>query len=144
MTIRPRIYLAGPIFEQTDEEARDWREYVKARYDGPTLDPMRRDYRGREASPAVTEAIVAGDKLDIKRSDVLIANCPRPSYGTAIEIFYAHSIGVPVVAVMPAGPVSPWVVHHATAIVHNLDEGIDLINDKGFWIGAAGGNHVLH
>lgn len=120
---RPIIYLAGPINGCTDAEANDWRSWVKANYDGPTLDPMRRDYRGRE-DEAVDE-IVELDKKDIEDCGVFLANCPQPSYGTAMEIIYAWEARKPVVVVHPADkPVSPWVRYHADAVVHTLSDAL--------------------
>lgn len=123
MSNLPVIYLAGPINGCTDEQANDWRTYVKENYDGPTLDPMRRDYRGREEE-SVTE-IVELDKVDIEECGVFMANCPNPSYGTAMEIFYAWEALKPVVIIHPVDkPVSPWVRYHSEAIVHTLDDAI--------------------
>lgn len=49
------IYLAGPINGCTDAQANDWRTEAKriAAERGHTcLDPMARDYRGRESEAA--------------------------------------------------------------------------------------------
>lgn len=123
MTDQPTIYLAGPIHGCTDAEACDWRTYVKQQYAGPTLDPMRRDYRGSEDEAA--EQIVELDKTDVEVCDVLLANCPRPSYGTAMEILYAWLMLKPVVVILPPEqPVSPWIRYHATVVVHTLDDAL--------------------
>lgn len=118
------VYLCGGIHGLSDSECKDWREYAKSRLSW-TLDPMRRDYRGREFQNVT--AIVQGDLIDIDESSVVLALCPRPSWGTAMEIFYAHSIGRPVFAVvLPEHPVSPWLRYHAT-ICTSLDEAIERI-----------------
>lgn len=119
------IYLAGPINGCTDAEANDWRSYIKANYDGPTLDPMRRDYRGKE-DESVSE-IVELDKVDIDDCDTFLANCPQPSYGTAMEIFYAWQARKPVIVIHPADkPVSPWVRYHSDAVVYTLDDALSV------------------
>lgn len=114
-----KVYLCGPINGCTDDEAVNWRQVVKdALGVERCLDPMVRDYRGRE-DESVAE-IVENDKADIDGSSAVIANCWQVSAGTAMEILYAWERGVPVVAVVPPGArISPWYRYHAT-IVHSL------------------------
>ena len=123
------VYLAGPINGCTDAEANDWRTAAKellTRHDAEWLDPMRRDYRGRE-DEAVAE-IVEGDKADIDACDVVIASCPRPSYGTAMEILYAWEVGKPVVVMHPEGSaVSPWLRYHSVAVVGSVSGAVDAV-----------------
>lgn len=116
------VYLAGPILGCSDAEAIDWREEAKRELVGlDFLDPMVRDYRGREAE-AFAE-IVEGDKDDIDTSDVMLAMCPRPSVGTSMEVLYAWQRAMPVVVVAPPGaPVSPWLRYHASEVVETLAE----------------------
>lgn len=112
-----KVYLGGPINGCTDEEANGWRDDVKALLDEAGiayLDPMRRDYRGRELEEGIAEEIVVGDKEDIEECDVLLMNCPKPSYGTAMEILFGFDRGKRVIAVLPASATpSPWVLFHA-------------------------------
>lgn len=115
-----KIYLGGPINGCTDEEANGWRDAVKAAApQHEYVDPMRRDYRGREMEVGVADKIVAGDIADIDSCDLLIFNCPKPSYGTAMEIFYGASSGKLVVTVLPddGRDPSPWLVVHSNKIV---------------------------
>jgi nucleoside 2-deoxyribosyltransferase len=122
-----RVYLAGPINGCTDDEAKNWREVVKERLgENLCLDPMRRDYRGREDRHIVE--IVALDKGDIRASDAVLANCWQVSWGTGMEIHYARSIGKPVIAVVPPGvQVSPWLRYHAT-LCTSLDNALSVIS----------------
>ncbi len=118
-----RIYLGGPINGCTDDEAHGWRESVKevlVENGHEWIDPMDRDYRGRELEPGIAEEIVVGDKEDIDNCDVLLMNAPKPSYGTAMEILYgAEQAGKRVLVVLPEGTVpSPWVLYHAEAIYY--------------------------
>src|SRR5579872_4741790 len=85
------LYLAGPINGCSDGEANDWRSEVKERLGDiyEFLDPMRHDYRGLEMDPGIAEKIVFNDMQDIFSSDVILANCPKPSVGTSMEIFFA-------------------------------------------------------
>lgn len=117
-----RVYLGGPINGCTDEEATGWRESVKPLLgaDGiEWIDPMSRDYRGREMEPGIAAEIVNGDKEDIGNCDVLLMNCPKPSYGTAMEILHGYERGKRVIVVLPddGRDPSPWIVYHASEIV---------------------------
>lgn len=110
------IYLCGPINGCTDEECKDWREMVKAQWSGATLDPMRRDYRGKE-DESVNE-IVELDKIDVMNSDVILVNYDKPSVGTSMEILYAFERGKLVVVVAAEGArISPWLRYHSHAIL---------------------------
>lgn len=112
--ILPVIYLCGPINGCNDAECKDWREFVKLRYGGPTLDPMRRDFRDKEH--ANLRELVELDKVDVANCDVLLANTPKPSYGTAMEIYIAFTTGKLVVVVTPTlEGLSPWLLYHSHA-----------------------------
>jgi hypothetical protein len=106
----PVVYLCGGINGLSDADAKNWRELAKLSLP-QTLDPMRRDYRGKEADNV--REIVRGDLCDVANCDVVLAMCPRPSWGTAMEIYFAHSIGIRVFSVIPSGPVSPWLAYHS-------------------------------
>ena len=117
-----RAYLAGPINGCTDEEARGWREELKMRLAGSGiewLDPMVRDYRGKEDQSV--DAIVHGDVADMRDSDVIVVNASRPSWGTAMEVVYARQLGKRILVWCP-GSVSPWLRFHATEVVSSIYE----------------------
>lgn len=117
------IYLCGPINGCTDEECTDWREFVKGIWKGPTLDPMRRDYRGKE-DDSVKE-IVELDKIDVINSDVILVNYDKPSVGTSMEILYAFERGKLVVVVAKDGTrISPWMRYHSHAILNSFEDAI--------------------
>lgn len=135
-----RLYLAGGINGLSDAEATDWREYIKKQFVQDAeertkqghifplvecIDPMRRDYRGREHEPGIDKAIVGGDLADIRSCQVMISMMPKPSWGTGMETFWAFQQGVWVIAVVPAGTrVSPWVTYHSSVLVHSLDDAV--------------------
>lgn len=122
-----KVYLAGPINGCDDSQAHGWRDAVRAdplAKLAEIIDPMTRDYRGAEA--ANVEAIVAGDLTDIDSCDVLLANCWTPSYGTAMEIFYAHQKGKVVVIVSESR--SPWLVHHCDFITDSLESACQFVH----------------
>lgn len=120
------IYLAGAINGCTDEECKDWREYVKSLWPGKCLDPMARDYRGREGE--CFAEIISGDEEDIAASDVVLVSADKPSWGTAMEIRLAKKeLGKPVVLVCPEGmSLSPWLRGHCDGIVYSYQDGMAL------------------
>lgn len=125
------IYLCGPINGRTTEDATGWRETVKELWEGETLDPMRRDYRGREMEHGIAAEIVEGDLVDINNSDAILVFFDKPSVGTAMEVFYAnHNLGKPVVVVNSSnGPLSPWMVHHSDRQVSSVKEALNILKE---------------
>jgi nucleoside 2-deoxyribosyltransferase len=120
------IYLCGPINGCTDDECKDWRELVKAKWSGKTLDPMRRDYRGREDQ--CVDEIVEFDKIDIANSDVILVNYDKPSVGTSMEVLLAFNAGKLVVVVAKKGAsVSPWLRYHSHAVLDSFDAALSFI-----------------
>jgi len=90
---------------------------------------MRRDYRGRE-SECVNE-IVELDKLDVEECDVVLANCPKPSVGTSMEVFYAHQLGKTVVSIVPEKEkASPWLNYHSTVLVESMADAVAFIESN--------------
>lgn len=116
-----RVYLAGPIFGQSDPACRDWREMATALLPDSweILNPMARDYRGREDDCA--EEIVEGDLLDIRRCHLMLVNAPCPSWGTAMEIRQAYMWDIPIFVVTPHRSISPWLRYHAHHCGHSLE-----------------------
>jgi len=119
-----KVYLAGPIDHCTDAEASDWRETCKKRLgEENCLDPMRRDYRGREH---LYREIVELDLADVDRCDVVLANCWKGGWGTPMEIMYAWMNDIPILVVVPPDLpfVSPWLQYHAQDIYTSLDNAL--------------------
>ena len=115
-----KVYLCGPINGCTDEECKDWREAMKVRFP-QAIDPMRRDYRGKEAESY--REIVELDKIDVERADVVLVNYDKPSVGTSMEVYHAWLKHVPVIVVCrPETVISPWLRYHSTKIVHSFDD----------------------
>jgi len=115
-----KVYLCGPILGCTDEQCKDWRESAKKRFPA-AIDPMRRDYRGREEE--CYNEIVELDKTDIKECDCLLVNYDKPSVGTSMEVFYAWELCIPVfVVAKPETIVSPWLKYHSTKFFTSFED----------------------
>jgi hypothetical protein len=129
-----RVYLAGPINGMDDAACKPWRTEIAKRllerYGIPSLDPMRRDYRGRELEPGAFLRIVEDDLADVRSCAAVLAWCPVPSVGTSMELLYAAQRGKWVAIVVPPGArISPWLLYCADALFENLDAAAD-------WLGA--------
>ena len=122
-------YLCGGINGLSDSDCRDWREVAKSLLKTATLDPMRRDYRGKE-DESVKE-IVLGDLVDIQRSHFILVNATRPSWGTAMEVHDGASRGIPVIAwVGETTRVSPWLRFFCRELHATLEGAVASINQQ--------------
>jgi nucleoside 2-deoxyribosyltransferase len=83
---------------------------------------MRRDFRGRTQGNEVE--IVEGDLSEIESCDAMLAAFVFPDEGTAMEAWYAHSLGKPVVAYTGGMPPHPWTVYVADVICDELEQAV--------------------
>jgi nucleoside 2-deoxyribosyltransferase len=114
-----RVYLAGPPF------AEEYRRRATALVEAAgweAVDPMRRDFRGR--TQGNEREIVDGDLADIDACDAVLAAFTAPDEGTAMEAWYAHRAGKPVVAYTGGTPAHPWTVYVATAVAAELEDAV--------------------
>ena len=119
-----RLYLCGTINGCADDEAKSWRDEVTRLWQYGVIDPMARDYRGKEAE--AYREIVDLDKRDVRECAGVIVAYERPSVGTAMKIFYAWQLGKPIALVDRSGkPLSPWLRYHSTKITTTIDEALD-------------------
>ncbi len=119
------IYLSGPIMDEHEGVAREWREQAKKLLSKKfkLLDPMRRAFRDREVDSA--NEIVEFDLQDVRDADIILVNYSKPSIGTSMEVFYAaHDLGKFVVGFSPFTfkDCSPWMVKYCTKILPDLEE----------------------
>ncbi len=120
-----KVYLCGPINGCTDSECKDWRAAAMA-YFPNAIDPMVRDYRGREDE--CVKEIVELDKLDVLNADAILVNYDRPSVGTSMEILYAWMHHKPIIVVVANDTrTSPWLRYHSTTIVHSFSAAFDIL-----------------
>ncbi len=132
---KPVIYLSGPIDNCTDEECKGWRNAIKAIHEHKYkfLDPMDRDFREPGFNLKYRKLIVAMDKIDIARSDVVLVNFQRPTVGTSMEVIYAHQLGKLVVIVNSSNieyeNLSPWLFEHCVSIFPNFVKSFVFIDE---------------
>lgn len=126
-----KIYLCGPIMDETSGHARVWREEARNLLGDNfiILDPMRRNFKDREVDSA--NEIVEFDLQDVRNADIVLVNYNKSSIGTAMEVFYAsHELRKFVVAFSPFEfkDCSPWMVKFCTKILPTLETAASYIN----------------
>ena len=114
-----RVYLAGPPY--ADEYRRRAARLVRERGWEP-IDPMRRDFRGR--SEGRERELVEGDLADIDSCDAVLADFTHPDEGTAMEAWYAHAAGTPIIAYTGGAPAHPWTVYVAVGLHADLEQAV--------------------
>jgi nucleoside 2-deoxyribosyltransferase len=119
-----RVYLAGPPY--ADEYRRRAARLVKARGWEP-VDPMRRDFRGRTLGHE--HELVEGDLADIDSCDAVLAAFTHPDEGTAMETWYAHAHGKPVVVYTGGTPPHPWTVYVGAQVCADLEQAVAALDD---------------
>ena len=120
----PRVYLAGPPF--ADDYRRRAEQLVRELGWEP-VDPMRRDFRGR--TEGHEKEIVTGDLEDIDSCDALLADFSEPDEGTAMEAWYAHSRGKPVVVYTAGRKPHPWAVYVAAVVRDELEQAVSALSE---------------
>ena len=131
--LNKRVYLAGPIFGKNDDECTGWRTAASAwltMKGFEPVDPMRRDYRGRE--DLAPEAIVSGDMEDILLCGYILANVNEPSWGTAMELVYGMQSDCTVIAFATRERVpklSPWIRCHTDQVYVSLRDALNGITE---------------
>jgi nucleoside 2-deoxyribosyltransferase len=114
-----RVYLSGP--PQADEYRRRATE-LAGEAGWEAVDPMRRDFRGR--TEGNEREIVEGDLADIDSCDAVLAAFTQPDEGTAMEAWYAHSRGIPVIVFAGDAWVHPWTTFVATSVHARLEDAV--------------------
>lgn len=124
-----KVYLAGPVAEKTIKEADEWRRQVQYRlksYNIDFLNPLRGKTEENRNSFNSTE-IVLRDKNDIAKSDLVLVYWPKRiiSNGTAMEIFYAHSLNIPILFVGEWALKDKWISEHITKCYKVLEDALE-------------------
>jgi nucleoside 2-deoxyribosyltransferase len=111
-----RVYLAGPPYA---EEYRRRAAALVRELGWDPVDPMRRDFRGRTEGHEAE--IIDGDLAEIDSCNAVLAAFTSPDEGTAMEAWYAHSLGKRVVAYTGGTPPHPWTVYVSDALHADLE-----------------------
>jgi nucleoside 2-deoxyribosyltransferase len=119
------VYLAGPPYA---DEYRRRAEGLVRQIGWEPVDPMRRDFRGRTQGNEVE--IVEGDLAEIRDCDAMLAAFTCPDEGTAMEAWYAHSLGKRIVAYTGGAPVHPWTVYVADVICDDLEGAVQALSEQ--------------
>ena len=118
------MYLAGPPY--AEEYRRRAIELVR-RAGWEPVDPFRRDFRGETEGHELE--IVEGDLEDIEACDAVLAAFTQPDEGTAMEAWYAHGLGKPVIAYTGGTPAHPWTVYVATRVCGELEDAVAALGE---------------
>lgn len=144
--MKKTVYLAGPIAGCDIGEANDWRRSVRSLlepYNIEGISPLRCEpitgprYLPEYADPkfGTARAIASKNVFDVRHCDMTLCYLPRelnerrPSYGTIIELAWAHIIGKPTILVSD----DPYVRRHpviqacAGWQLDTLDDGIEVV-----------------
>ena len=125
MTVaRGRVYLAGPPYA---EEYRRRAEALVRELGWEPVDPMRRDFRGQTQGHEAE--IVDGDLGEIASCDAVLAAFTAPDEGTAMEAWYAHSLGKRVIAYTGGTPPHPWTVYVSDAVHADLESAVRALGE---------------
>jgi nucleoside 2-deoxyribosyltransferase len=98
------VYLAGAIWQEPDPLT--WRRHAaQILPDGwAAIDPNATEMELDKA-----QSIIRDDLSNILRCDAVLAKVERPSWGTAMELFFAQQHRIPVIGWGDAKlPLSPW------------------------------------
>ena len=84
-----------------------------------------KDFRDKKD---LSHQIVNHDLEYVKKADVLVVLANRPSYGTAIEMFIAKSVGKRVILLAKDPVPTPWPINFADDITTSEEELIKLLH----------------
>jgi nucleoside 2-deoxyribosyltransferase len=82
------------------------------------------DFRDK---PDLSRKIVEYDLEYVKKADVIVAIANEPSYGTAIEVFFAKKSGKKVILLAKDPVPTPWPINFSDYIVKDEDQLIELL-----------------
>lgn len=125
------VFLSGPMRGVLRSEGLAWRNKIKNIL-GSNFKVLHA-YRGREEKETFTDSRLAviRDKSDILRSDIVIVNDTYPKasmIGTAMEVFFAHSLNKIVIIFGDAHLNDYWLDSHSHVRVKSLEEACDIVS----------------
>lgn len=122
-----RIYLAGPMFECSQDDMHAWREKLMSDYGHIVdfIDPTTHIMQNEDDATAIVER----DKKAIDSADAVLAHTWKISPGTSMEIMYAYTQSVPVYVVSDKEE-SGWVHYHSEGVYDNFMDAMGDIFDS--------------
>lgn len=125
-----RVFLSGPMRGIPRKEGIAWRE--KARRLLGSKFHVLHAYRGREEKETFTDprGAVIRDKNDIARSEIVIVNdtlVNASMIGTAMEVFYAHSLDKVVIVFGNGHEKDYFLNYHSHLRVKTLENACEIV-----------------
>ncbi|MCP8315592.1 MAG: nucleoside 2-deoxyribosyltransferase [archaeon] len=87
-----------------------------------------KDFRGKKD---IAEEITKHDLDFIKESDVLVALIDRPSYGVAVEIYFAKISGKKIITMSKRKVPSPWPIAFSDRIINDEEQLVSALRELG-------------
>lgn len=129
------IYLTGGTVEPPHDVGEmsepDWRSLATTklqRYGLRVVNPLQLPWSALEFEETIEHRVRRALDL-IDQADALLANLLRPSYASAMEMFYAHRRGK-AVTVVGHSPFSPWVLSHSQARFQDIEQALEHLIDE--------------
>ena len=118
------VYLAGPISGCSSEQARHWRQAVKADDRWKKWFDFRDPTDSLVGSDASPYELVERDLHAIESADAVLVNMWRESIGSAIGAVHARKMGKVVVVVDPNRIRSRTLAYYADSVNDSVNEGL--------------------
>jgi len=127
-----KLLVCGPVAHGSIQKIRELQNFLKEEGFN-VIDQFRkeemnyssiRDFRDKKQ---LAERIVENDLKFIEECDVIVAICDKPSFGTAIEIYYAKKLGKKVIVLNEEAQPSPWPIAFAEHVVRSKEELIEVL-----------------
>lgn len=127
--LQPLVYLSGPMEHVSEEEGRGWREEATTLLAGHEIESVNPydvpRFDREETSPKL---LVKADLHWILRSQGMIINASQDivTWGTPMEVIWAHMHRTVNVAFVGELIASPWLAAHAR-IVPTLEQAVEVM-----------------
>jgi len=87
-----------------------------------------KDFRDKKS---LADEIIKHDLDFIKKSDLVVALIDRPSYGVAVEIYFAKMMGKKVITMSKRRIPSPWPIALSDRIINNEEQLVSALKELG-------------
>lgn len=129
------VYLAGAIEAcATPEESHAWRAKAKTLLEARGFTVICPNCDGYQVPdlPNWTyhdvDAIVHTDLKFVRKSDLILVNATARSEGTAMEVLYAHNLGIPIVGFgFKEDDIRTFMRYHIPYTTYSLESAVELI-----------------